>query len=187
MELSICVYCAKGENINELYFESACKLGEVMAEEGITLVYGGSSKGLMGTIARAVKESCGKVIGVRPKILDSKGETFDKCDELIITEHIRHRKMKMEELSDAFISLPGGIGTFEELLETITVKSLGYNDKPIVILNVNNYFDDLIKQIERSYAEGFANEGVRSLYYITQDVNDALNYIENYYENLNHA
>jgi hypothetical protein len=134
----------------------------------------------MGATAKALHEEGGKVVGVIPEALNIRGIVYDTCDEIFITKGLRERKAIMDERADAFIALPGGFGTLEELLEIITLKQLGYHDKPIVILNVSGFYDDLVELFEKIIHEKFAKPQSRNLYYVTGDVHDALNYIENY-------
>src|SRR5690606_1559013 len=116
-----------------------------------------------GETARAVHENNGKVVGIVPEALNVSGIVYERCDEFIVTTGIRERKAIMDERSDAFIALPGGFGTLEELLEIITLKQLEYHNKPIVILNVNNYYDDILKQFDKIFNENFACDEYRKL------------------------
>lgn len=184
----ICVYCSSSNDIPEMYFESAITLGKLIATRNHTLIYGGGLRGLMGVLSKTVHQNGGKVIGIVPKILDCDDLIYRECDELIITEHIRLRKMQMDEMSDGFIALPGGFGTLEEILEIITIKQIGYHNKPVVILNVHNYFDYLLKQFEKIFSEKFAQKFVgkvgeinnKELYFVTEDPKKAIDYIESY-------
>jgi hypothetical protein len=180
MNKTICVYSSSSDSIDPKYFEVAKELGKAIAINKDTLLFGGGMRGLMGATATAVHKNAGSVIGVIPEMLNIKGVVYESCDELIITEDMRKRKSIMDSRSDAFIALPGGFGTYEELLEIITLKQLKYHNKPIVILNVNGYYDLLLKQFEATISGHFAKEESRLLYYVTEDVNDALDYIENY-------
>lgn len=132
----------------------------------------------MGVLAKAVHENGGKVIGVIPRALLASGLAYRQANELIVTETLRERKAAMEERSDAFVALPGGIGTLEELLEIITLKQLGYHAKPIVILNTNGFFDPLLAQLERCIAQKFVGPELRNLYFVASSVEEALRYME---------
>lgn len=180
MNKAICVYCSSSNSINEKYFECANSLGRQIAERKDLLVYGGSKIGLMGEVANSVRLNGGKVIGVIPEILkDIEIVNFD-CDELITADNVRERKAIMEEKSDAFIALPGGFGTLEELLEIITAKILKQNNKPIVILNVDNFYDGMLKQFEKIFEDKFANPDCRKTYLVTENIETALEHIDNY-------
>jgi len=156
------------------YKEAAIALGNELARRKIGLVYGGGSVGLMGAIARTVAFAGGKVVGIIPNALIPKelsGETFG---EVIKVDSMHTRKAKMASMSDAFIAMPGGYGTFEELLETTTWTSLGVHAKPIGILNVNNYYGPLLEMIKRGVDEGFIKPNYGSLIVVSDDPKDLL-------------
>jgi uncharacterized protein (TIGR00730 family) len=176
----ICVYSSSSSIVGQDYFQGARQLGTQMAQRGIGLIFGGGQVGLMGETARAIHESGGKVIGVIPKALNEKGIVYEKCDELIVTKGLRERKAIMDERADAFIALPGGFGTLEELLEIITLKQLRYHNKPVVVLNINGFYNGLIQVFENIIELKFAKVTCRDLYFVAETVEDALNYIENY-------
>ena len=178
MSYSICVFCASSDNIAPRYFKEAQELGEEMARRGHQLVYGGGQVGLMGTVARAVHSNGGRVLGVIPRREDWAEVVYEEADDLIYTTTMRERKAIMEERADGFIALPGGIGTFEELLEIITLRHLGYHRKPIALLDRYGYYDPLWEMLEKSIAEGFARPGLRDLYHVATTVTDALHHIE---------
>lgn len=179
--MNICVYCASSPTINKKYFKQAALLGKAIAEKKHTLIYGGGKVGLMGEIALTVKQNQGKVIGIIPKSLQEKELAFQEADELLITKDMRERKKEMENRADCFIALPGGFGTLEEILEIITLKQLNFHNKPIVFLNVDNFYDNIIKQFELLYKENFAydNFNKNKIYHISDSVENAINYIEN--------
>jgi uncharacterized protein (TIGR00730 family) len=176
----ICVFCASSNGIAERYFELAKELGEEMARRGHRLVYGGGQNGLMGTVARAVQAGGGHVLGVIPRRPDWAELVFQEANEMIYTSHMRDRKATMELRADAFIALPGGIGTLEELLEIITLRSLGYHQKPIVLLDGRGYYAPLLQMLEKTVAEGFARPGLKEMYHLAETVQDALDYIESH-------
>lgn len=180
MNKTICVYSSSSCSIDRLYFKVAEELGEAIALRGDALLFGGGMIGLMGATAKAVHKHHGKVIGVIPKALNIKGIVYDYCDELIVTEGMRERKAVMDARSDAFIALPGGFGTLEEVLEIITLKQLKYHNKPVVILNTNGFYDNLLAQFEEIIDQKFAKPQSKTLYYVTNDPNEALEYIDNY-------
>lgn len=177
---SVAVYCSSSDIIHQEYFETAKQLGLLMAKTKIGLVYGGGMVGLMGEVARSVKGGGGKTIGVVPKALNIDNVVNDIDDELIITDGMRERKAIMDEKSDAFIGLPGGFGTFEEMFEVLTLKQLGYHNKPIVFLNVRGYYNKLLEMFEHIYAEKFAKEQYRVLYHVCETAQGAIDYLEEY-------
>ncbi len=180
MNQTICVYSSSSTAIDPHYFETATQLGQAMASRGDELLYGGGMIGLMGAIAEAVRENGGKVTGVIPKALNLPGIVYENCDELIVTEGMRERKAMMDARSDAFIALPGGYGTLEELLEIITLKQLKYHNKPIVILNVNHFYDPLLAQFDLIIRQRFAKTESQDLYFVTDSIADTLQYIDSY-------
>ncbi|NLG51002.1 MAG: TIGR00730 family Rossman fold protein [Chloroflexi bacterium] len=176
--MRICVYCSSSSRVDEAYFEIARELGQMLAAGGHTLIYGGANIGLMGTLASAVKEAGGQVVGVIPCALRDYGLVYEGSDEIIVTETMAERKAIMERRAEAFIALPGGFGTLEELLEVLTLRQLRYLDYPIVVLNANGFYDVLLAHFERLYDEQFANPGFRQLYYVALDAADAMRYLE---------
>jgi len=177
---SIAVYCSSSDIIHQDYFDSAKELGQSMAENNIQLVYGGGMVGLMGAVAKSVKQHGGKTLGVVPKALNIDNVVNDIDDELIVTDGMRERKAIMDERAEAFIGLAGGFGTFEEMFEVLTLKQLGYHNKPIIFLNIRGYYNYLLEMFEHIYSEGFAKEQYRVLYHVSDSVNDALEYLQNY-------
>ncbi|KPV52238.1 hypothetical protein SE17_16680 [Kouleothrix aurantiaca] len=172
--MDICVYCASSNAIAEDYFALARELGAAMAEQGMGLVYGGGSVGMMGELARAVHAAGGHVVGVIPQFLLDREVGYLQADELIVTTTMRERKRMMDERAAAFVALPGGFGTLEELLEILTLRQLGYHDKPIIIVNAGGFFDPLLAQFERGFASGFTHERYRRLYEVAGSVSEAL-------------
>ncbi len=180
MNKVICVYASSSNLIDRKYFDIASRLGEAIARNGDTLLFGGGVRGLMGAAATAVHRHNGRVVGIIPEALNQKGVVYETCDELIVTKSLRERKAIMDERSDAFIALPGGFGTLEELLEIITLKQLKYHNKPIVILNFDGFFDALLEQFGHIMDQHFAKPESSLLYHVTTDTEDALEYIETY-------
>ena len=180
MNKVICVYSSSSNYIDKIYFDLAKRLGKAIANNNDTLLFGGGMRGLMGATATAVHCMEGKVIGVIPEALNQKGVVYETCDELVVTKDMRERKSIMDARSDAFIALPGGFGTLEELLEIITLKQLKYHNKPIVIINTNSFFDSILSQFDRIIEQRFAKKESTLLYHISTDVADALNYINSY-------
>jgi uncharacterized protein (TIGR00730 family) len=152
---SICVFCGSSTGYHPAYQKAAADLGKRIAEEQLQLVYGGGSVGLMGILANSVMEHGSKVIGIIPKFLYDLEVGLDSVTELIIVESMHERKQKMAELSQGFIAMPGGIGTMEELFEIFTWSQLALIKKPVAILNVNHFYDDLLKHMNLMVKEGF--------------------------------
>ncbi len=152
---SICVFCGSSEGNDTAIIETATQLGKTLAANNITLVYGAAKIGVMGKVAKAALDSNGKVIGVIPEFLKLKEVVHFGLSKLFTTQNMHERKLKLQELSDGFIALPGGLGTLEELFEIITWLQLGLHSKPIGILNVNHFYDDLLLMLEKMVKKGF--------------------------------
>jgi uncharacterized protein (TIGR00730 family) len=146
---SICVYCASGPGNNPAFMEAATELGRVLAENGIRLVYGGGSVGLMGALAESVLDHGGSVTGVIPDFLVNREHMLLRVQERVITPDMHERKRVMFERADAFVALPGGVGTLEELVEQLTWAQLGRHKKPIMILNISRFWDPLCVLLEQ--------------------------------------
>jgi uncharacterized protein (TIGR00730 family) len=176
----ICVYSSSSSAIDDIYFKAAEELGREIARRKDVFLFGGGLTGLMGMSARSAHVYGGKVVGVIPKALNVKGIVYESCDELVVTEGMRERKAVMDSRSDAFLALPGGYGTLEEILEIITLKQLRYHNKPIVLLNVNGFYDRLLEQFDTIMEQKFAKPVCSKLYFVTSSVGEALQYIDNY-------
>jgi len=170
---SICVYLGSRPGENPLFAEAATAVGRWIGERGGQLVYGGGRSGLMGTVAEATRLAGGRVVGVIPQALVDKELANQLCDELHIVKNMHERKAMMAERSDAFVALPGGIGTFEELFEVWTWRQLGYHDKPLGLLNVEGYYDGMLQFLRTSVASGFMSDWQMGLLSTHTDV-DAL-------------
>ncbi|MQT14102.1 LOG family protein [Segnochrobactrum spirostomi] len=157
---SVCVYCGSGNGIDPAYVATAEALGRAFAERGIRLVYGGGSIGLMGTVARGALSNGGKVTGIIPQFLRDREVMLLEVDELIVTGDMHERKRLMFERADAFVALPGGIGTLEEVVEMMTWAQLGRHAKPIVLVNVNDFWSPLVHLIEHMRAQAFIRPGL---------------------------
>lgn len=179
--MNICVFGAASDKISSSYIESVERLGEIIAENGHSLVFGAGRDGLMGAVARGVKRKNGSILGIVPSffIEENIEAMFDSCTQLIQTETMRERKSLMESMANAFVVVPGGIGTFEEFFEIVTLKQLGRHKKPIIIYNINGYYDSMQEMMEVSMREGFVREKCSSLYEITDDVDKIIDLIEN--------
>jgi uncharacterized protein (TIGR00730 family) len=162
-EFSICVYCGSRPGERPEYAEAAVAVGQWIGRNGGQLIYGGGRTGLMGTVAEATRIAGGRVVGIIPKALANWELANTLCDELHIVDTMHERKAMMGERADAFVALPGGIGTFEELFEIWTWRQLGYHDKPTGILNVAGYYDGMLDFLAHSTREGFMNDWQMSL------------------------
>lgn len=171
---SIAVFCGSRNGAHEIYTRGAIALGKELAKRNITLVYGGSSIGLMGTIADTVLQEGGKVIGVMPRMLAAREIAHKHLTELYIVETMHDRKAKMAELSDGFIAMPGGAGTLEEFFEVFTWAQIGIHNKPLGLLNVNEYYEPLRSVLNHMADEQFMSEEHRTLAYIEDDVTKLL-------------
>ncbi len=156
MVRSVCVYCSSSDEVDPRYFEHARLLGQHMAEAGMGLVFGGGRVGLMGEVARAVHAHGGHVVGVIPESMTNIEIAYHDADELIVTQTMRQRKQIMEDRADAFITLPGGFGTLEELSEMIVGRLLGFHDKPLVLLNSHGFYDPLLRLFDHFIEQRFA-------------------------------
>jgi len=170
----ICVFSGSSPGAREVYAEHARLVGRALASRGIGLVYGGGSLGLMGVMADAALASGGEVVGVIPHALATKERAHQGASELRVVSSMHERKALMAELSDAFIALPGGFGTYEELFEVITWAQLGLHQKPIGVLNAGGYFDALTALIEQAIEEGFIQARYRQLVTISSSVEELL-------------
>jgi uncharacterized protein (TIGR00730 family) len=177
---SITVYCSSSSALSKTYFEAGEAVGRALAENRWALVYGGNSVGLMKTVADAARAAGGRVVGITPQLMVDKGIHDALADELVVTNGMRDRKALMEERGDAFLTLPGGLGTFEEIFEIIVGKQLGYHDKAIVLLNVEGYFDPLLAMIEHGIEQRFIKPKVRELYFVADTVAAAVEHFRFY-------
>lgn len=159
----ICVFCGSSMGKNGAYRDAAAALGRLLAREGIGLVYGGASVGLMGTVADAALAAGGEVIGVIPRALEAKEIAHAGLSALNVVETMHERKALMAELSDGFIALPGGMGTFDEFFEVVTWAQLGIHAKPFGLLNVAGYYDQLTAFLAHAVAEGFVKNELREM------------------------
>ena len=166
---SLCVYCSSSDRLEPKYYAAATELGEELGWRQWTLVYGGGRTGLMGALARGVKSKGGRVVGVIPEFMKVRELEFTEADELICVLTMRERKMLMETRADAFLALPGGWGTLEELTEMLTWLQLSIHAKPIGLLNVAGYFDHLLAFAETMVSEGFVRVEHRSLFCVAED------------------
>ena len=178
--MRICVYGAASPTIDPEYIRQTEILGEEMAKRGHSLVFGGGANGLMGAAARGVKKGGGSILGVIPKFFENETieAIYDKCDELLTPDTMRERKLLMEDNSDAFIITPGGIGTYEEFFEILTLKQLCRHNKPIAIFNIMGYYDGLNEVMNQAMQKNFIRENCSTLFRITDNLDELLGYIE---------
>lgn len=168
---SLCVYCASSTQVDKVYFEAAERLGKLLVYNNFHLIYGGGKMGLMGAVANAALAEKGKVTGVIPQFMIDEG-WFHPDVKLVITKDMHERKLKMSQLADAIVVLPGGCGTLDELFEIITWKQLGLFTKPVVILNINNYYHDLLKFLQKAADKKFMRSEHLKIWQICQNVDD---------------
>ncbi len=177
---TVAVYCASSNGVAAIYFEAARLLGTLLGQSQARLVYGGTQVGLMGAVAEAALSAGGEVIGVVPARINEMGIAHPGLTELILTDGMRERKAIMEEKADAFVVLPGGYGTWEELFEVLTLKQLGYHNKPIVLLNTNDYYTSLLTMFQLATDQHFMKPGNMTLFQAVGTPPEALEYIANY-------
>ncbi|WP_312287603.1 TIGR00730 family Rossman fold protein [Chryseobacterium gleum] len=177
---NITVFCGSSFGTDKIYEEQAFLLGQTLAKQNIQLIYGGSETGLMGTIANGVLSENGKVTGVLPYFLQAKEIAHKSLTELILVETMHERKTKMNELCDSVIVLPGGYGTLEEFFEMITWAQLGLHKKPIGILNIDGFYDDLIRLVQTMVDKGFLKQVNRDMLLISNTIDELLEKMRNY-------
>jgi uncharacterized protein (TIGR00730 family) len=167
--LSICIYCGSRSGASPVYAQAAQAVGAWIGRQGARLVYGGGHAGLMGTVADATLANGGEVFGVIPRALETRELAHSGITELHVVDTMHQRKALMAQESDVFIALPGGIGTLEELFEVWTWLQLGYHDKPVGLLNVDGYFDDLLRFMDHTTSQGFVSSEQRALLQMDDD------------------
>ncbi len=177
---TVCVFAASSNAAPVEFFAVAARLGALLAQRGLGLVYGGGKVGLMGELARAVQAHGGHVVAVIPHYLKTEELLYATADEIVVTDGLRERKAVMEERADAFMALPGGFGTLEETLEVITLKQLRRHTKPIVLLNAAGFFDPLLVLFEQLFALRFARAENAGLYHVAAHPEEALTYLADY-------
>ena len=180
--MNICVYGASSKTIDAQFTDAGHALGYLLAHHGYGLVFGGGDNGMMGAVARGTHDGGGRIIGIAPRFFNVDGVLYPHCDELIYTETMRERKQKMEDLSGAFIVSPGGIGTFEEFFEILTLKQLGRTKKPLVILNTAGYYDDILNMMRHTVESNFMSAQTFDLIAVVNTPEQAIDYIEHYVE-----
>lgn len=176
----VCIFCASNLGNQPIYAQTAFEVGQTLGENNLDLIYGGASVGLMGKLADGALSKNGNVIGIIPKFLKTKEIEHTGITELITVNTMHERKAKMHEMSDAFIALPGGFGTMEELFEILTWAQLNLHQKPIGILNTNGYYNSLLKLIETMIQEGIVKENYKNLLLVSEDIHDLLSQLNLY-------
>lgn len=176
--MNICIYGAANNEIDSSFINAGVELGKVMAQRGHTLIFGGGATGMMGAVARGVIAGGGKTVGITPKFFDVDGILFKESTEMIFTNDMRSRKEKLEDMADAFIVTPGGIGTMDEFFETLSLIQLEQMNKPLIIYNINGFYDNLIELLERSAKLGFLYKEDLDLYFASDSVDEIMEYLE---------
>ncbi|HLP09074.1 MAG TPA: TIGR00730 family Rossman fold protein [Opitutaceae bacterium] len=175
---TLCVYCSSSDRLDPKYYAAAEELGRAMVARGWGLVYGGGRTGLMGTVARTVKVGGGRVVGVIPEFMKLKELAFDDADELVTVVTMRERKLLMESRADAFVTLPGGWGTLEEIMEILALRQLDVLRKPCVFLNQDGFYDDLLRFFDRMIAERFNKPSNLELFRVARTVDEVFDFVE---------
>jgi uncharacterized protein (TIGR00730 family) len=169
---NICVYCGSGVGKDPIYAETARILGRALASNGVGLVYGGGGLGLMGEVARATLEAGGRVTGIIPEFLTAREHMLKEVTDLVVTQDMHQRKRLMYEKSDAFVALPGGIGTLEELVEQLTWAQLGQHNKPIVLANVADFWSPFLSLLNHMREEAFIRASLEVRYGVVTDAHE---------------
>ena len=177
---TICVFGSSSESIDREFLDSAEHLGQTLAEKGKTVLFGAGRYGVMGAVSRGAKAAGGRLIGVSPSFFQELDVLADYADELIFTETMRERKEIMEDNSDAFIICAGGIGTFEEFFEVLTLKQLGRHSKPIIIYNYKGYYDELLAMMKASVEKNFMSDEVNKIYTVANTEEEVIEQLDNY-------
>lgn len=178
--MKICIYGASSDAIDKSFIDAGEFLGETIALNNHSVVFGGGAAGLMGAVARGAHSENGEIIGICPSFFNVDGALFTDCTEMIYTETMRERKQLLDEMSDAFIITPGGIGTFDEFFEIYTLRQLAVHKKPIAIYNTNGYYDPLVDMLNNAVNKNFMPSSNMDLLFISNNAQEIINYIENY-------
>lgn len=176
--MNICVYGASSTTIDKSYILSGEDLGAEIALRNHAVIYGGGAEGMMGAVARGARSKDGKVIGIAPSFFKVDGSLYEECTDFIYTETMRERKKLLEDKSDAFLVTPGGIGTFDEFFEIITLRQLNQHLKPVAIYNINGYFDPMIAMLKNAIKQNFMTAANEELYFVSDNAKEVLDYIE---------
>lgn len=174
----ICVYCSSSDELDPKYFREAERFGRQLVAHGWGLVYGGGNRGVMGVVGRTVKAAGGRVVGIIPGFMKTRELALDGADELITVATMRERKQRMEERADGFVTLPGGIGTLEEFTEMLALSYLNLVRKPMVLVNQDGFYDDLLRFFERMTRERFKSAGLHDLFAVVNSVDGVWPHLE---------
>lgn len=178
MEKLLCVFCASSRDLDPKYYAVADELGRQMVARGWGLVYGGGNSGLMGSVARSVTQAGGYVVGVIPEFMKARELAYTDAQELITVNTMRERKQLMDERASAFLTLPGGIGTLEELLEIMTLRYIAVMDKPVLLLNQDGFYDDLLRLFDRMTEERFKSPGLHKVLSVAATLEEVWPFLE---------
>lgn len=173
-QLSVCVYCGASDRADPKYAETARQLGAELARRQWTLVWGGGKTGLMGAVARGAKESGGRVVGVLPEFIRQWEVAYDRADEMMVVTTMHERKLLLQVRSDVFVILPGGIGTLDEIADTLDLKNLSQHRKPIILFNQDGYYDSLLAFVDHSIASKFSKAEARNQFIVVRTVDEML-------------
>lgn len=176
--LSVCVYCGASDLAEPKYAEAARQVGEELARRRWTLVWGGGKTGLMGAVARGAKESGGRVVGILPEFIRRWEVAYERADEMMVVTTMHERKLLLQVRSDVFVILPGGIGTLDEIADTLDLRNLSQHDKPIILLNQDGYYDTLLAFIDHTIAAKFSKSGVRGKIMVANTVDEVFALLE---------
>jgi len=177
---SVCVFCGSRLGNDKVYSDAAYAFGKLLAEKNLTMIYGGAKVGMMGALADGVLENGGKAIGVLPVFFQEKEIVHDNLDELILVNSMHERKVKLIDMSDAFVALPGGFGTLDELAEVLTLTQLGKYKKPMGFLNTNGFFDHLLHFFDAMHTNEFIKKEHLQLYYASPDGSQLIDWLAEY-------
>lgn len=177
--MKICLFGAGSKNIDKKFLDFGYQLGKMIASHKHTLVFGGGNDGMMGSVARGCYENKGKIIGIMPEWMGEFEELFDNCDEIVYTKTMDERKLKFIEVSDLFIISPGGIGTLDEFFEVLTLKKVKSHEKPIIILNIDHYYDKLLCMFNDMIELGFVPEKDKMMFIVTTNIEETIKTITN--------
>ena len=172
--MNICLFGAGSKNIDKKFLDIGYELGALIAQKNHNLVFGGGNDGMMGSVARGVSDNNGKILGIIPEWMIEFEDLYESCDDVIYTRSMDERKMKFIEYSDSFLVTPGGVGTLDEFFEVLTLKKLNLHNKPIIILNIDNFFDKMLDMLYAMIEEGFVPSNDEELFIVTSNINDAI-------------
>ena len=175
---AVTVFCGSSDKADPNFAHAAADLGRAIGNAGWTLVYGGNRIGLMGILADAVRQSGARVVGITPQFFLDKGLGDDRCDSLIATANLRDRKALMEQHGDAFVALPGGLGTLDEIFDVLVSRALGFHEKPIVLLNIANFYDPLLTLLDHAIEHHFIKPRMRNILHVATTVDHAMQFLK---------